>query len=171
MLFRSTFRYLDSRFAARPAILAANKAAFQAGWNYGETTEAFSVQYEVAPATIAPGTYRNITGNTALALGLVTASATWELPQELLQRQARKTLARRVMEMRESGVGEEEIKARERMLQRDVLSSTAQALKEHFVLQKIAEAEKLEIDQSDIDRKSTRLNSSHRSLSRMPSSA
>jgi trigger factor len=84
-------------------------------------------------------------------LGLVTASATWELPQELLQRQARKTLARRVMEMRESGVGEEEIKARERMLQRDVLSSTAQALKEHFVLQKIAEAEKLEIDQGDID--------------------
>ena len=84
-------------------------------------------------------------------LGLVTASATWELPQDLLQRQARKTLARRVMEMRESGVGEEEIKARERMLQRDVLSSTAQALKEHFVLQKIAENEKLEIDQTDID--------------------
>jgi trigger factor len=84
-------------------------------------------------------------------LGLVTASATWELPQDLLQRQARKTLARRVMEMREAGVSEEEIKARERMLQRDVLSSTAQALKEHFVLQKIAEAEKIEIDQEDID--------------------
>lgn len=84
-------------------------------------------------------------------LSLVTASATWELPQELLMRQARKTLARRVMEMREAGVGEEEIKARQRLLERDVLSSTAQALKEHFVLQKIAEAEKLEVDQADID--------------------
>lgn len=84
-------------------------------------------------------------------LSLVTASATWELPQDLLLRQARKTLARKVMEMRESGVGEEEIRARQRMLERDVLSTTAQALKEHFVLQKIAEAEKLEIDQADID--------------------
>jgi trigger factor len=84
-------------------------------------------------------------------LGLITASATWELPQDMLMRQARKTLARRVMEMRESGMPEEEIKARERMLQRDVLSSTAQALKEHFVLQKIAELEKLEIENRDID--------------------
>ena len=84
-------------------------------------------------------------------LGRITASATWELPQDLLQRQARKTLARKVMEMRESGIGEDEIRARERMLQRDVLSSTAQALKEHFMLQKIAEEEKLEIDETDID--------------------
>ena len=44
-----TIRFLESKFAAKPAILAANKAAFQAGWNYGETTEAFSVQYEVGP--------------------------------------------------------------------------------------------------------------------------
>jgi len=90
-------------------------------------------------------------------LGLITASATWELPQDMLMRQARKTLARRVMEMRESGMPEEEIQGRERMLQRDVLSSTAQALKEHFVLQKIAEAEKLEIDQGDIDEEIERI--------------
>ncbi len=75
-----TFRYLDSRFAARPSILAANKAAFQAGWNYGETTEAFSVQYEVKPARLQPGTYRNITGNLALAYGLVAASRRSGLP-------------------------------------------------------------------------------------------
>jgi 2-oxoglutarate/2-oxoacid ferredoxin oxidoreductase subunit alpha len=75
-----TMRYLDSRFGKLPVILAANKAAFTAGWNFGETTEAFSVQYEVAPAVIAPGNYRNITGNAAMAIGLVTASRRSGLP-------------------------------------------------------------------------------------------
>jgi 2-oxoglutarate/2-oxoacid ferredoxin oxidoreductase subunit alpha len=75
-----TMRFLDSKFGAKPQILAANKAAFQAGWNYGETTEAFSVQYEVKPATLRPGTYRNITGNNALAYGLVAASRRSGLP-------------------------------------------------------------------------------------------
>ncbi|MGH3154604.1 MAG: 2-oxoacid:acceptor oxidoreductase subunit alpha, partial [Streptosporangiaceae bacterium] len=53
---------------------------FQAGWNYGETTEAFSVRYEVKPAPLTPGTYRNISGNTALAYGLVAASQLAGLP-------------------------------------------------------------------------------------------
>jgi 2-oxoglutarate ferredoxin oxidoreductase subunit alpha len=75
-----TMKFLDSKFGSKPVILAANKAAFQAGWNYGETTEAFSVQYEVAPATQQPGTYRNITGNSALAYGLVAASRRSGLP-------------------------------------------------------------------------------------------
>jgi 2-oxoglutarate ferredoxin oxidoreductase subunit alpha len=75
-----TMKFLDSKFGGKPEILAANKAAFQAGWNYGETTEAFSVQYEVKPATLQPGTYRNITGNSALAYGLVAASRRSGLP-------------------------------------------------------------------------------------------
>src|SRR5713101_1303224 len=75
-----TMKFLESKFAARPEIMKANKAAFQAGWNYGETTEAFSVQYEVKPATLAPGRYRNITGNGALSLGLVAASRRSGLP-------------------------------------------------------------------------------------------
>jgi 2-oxoglutarate ferredoxin oxidoreductase subunit alpha len=75
-----TMRFLESKFLSKPQIMAANKAAFQAGWNYGETTEAFSVQYEVGPATQAPGTYRNITGNTALSYGLVAASRRSGLP-------------------------------------------------------------------------------------------
>jgi 2-oxoglutarate ferredoxin oxidoreductase subunit alpha len=75
-----TMRFLDSKFGTKPEILAANKAAFQAGWNYGETTEAFSVQYEVAPAPLQAGTYRNITGNSALAYGLVAASRRSGLP-------------------------------------------------------------------------------------------
>jgi 2-oxoglutarate ferredoxin oxidoreductase subunit alpha len=75
-----TMRFLESKFASKPDIMAANKAAFQAGWNYGETTEAFSVQYEVSPAVQASGTYRNITGNTALSYGLVAASRRSGLP-------------------------------------------------------------------------------------------
>jgi 2-oxoglutarate/2-oxoacid ferredoxin oxidoreductase subunit alpha len=76
----STVAFLESKFAGKPEIMKANKAAFQAGWNYGETTEAFSVQYEVKPAQLKPGTYRNITGNTALAIGLVAASRRSGLP-------------------------------------------------------------------------------------------
>ena len=76
----STIAFLESKFASKPEIMKANKAAFQAGWNYGETTEAFSVQYEVKPARLRPGTYRNITGNSALAIGLVAASRRSGLP-------------------------------------------------------------------------------------------
>ena len=60
--------------------MAANVAAFQAGWNFGETTEAFPARYEVKPAPLTPGTYRNISGNTALAYGLVAASQLAGLP-------------------------------------------------------------------------------------------
>jgi 2-oxoglutarate/2-oxoacid ferredoxin oxidoreductase subunit alpha len=76
----TTLKFLESKFATKPEIMKANLAAFQAGWNYGETTEAFSVQYEVKPATLKAGTYRNITGNSALAYGLVAASRRSGLP-------------------------------------------------------------------------------------------
>ncbi|MGM3293700.1 hypothetical protein, partial [Escherichia coli] len=66
--------FLQAKFGGKPDILAANLAALRAGWNYGETTEDFAVVYEVAPAPTPPGTYRNITGNTALALGLVAGA-------------------------------------------------------------------------------------------------
>ena len=75
-----TMKFLESKFAARPEIRKANIAAFQAGWNFGETTEAFSVQYEVKPSAQAPGIYRNITGNSALSYGLVAASRRSGLP-------------------------------------------------------------------------------------------
>ena len=75
-----TFSFLKAKFAGKPDIMQANVAAFQAGWNFGETTEAFSVRYEVMPAPLAPGTYRNISGNTALAYGLVAASQLAGLP-------------------------------------------------------------------------------------------
>ena len=78
-----TLQFLESKFANKPAIMKANIAAFQAGWNYGETTEEFSVQYEIKPATLPPGQYRNITGNTALANGLVAASRLAGLPMFL----------------------------------------------------------------------------------------
>jgi len=75
-----TLRFLRQKFANKPAIAEANITAFNAGWNYGETTEAFAVHYEIKPAPLPAGTYRNITGNTALAYGLVTASQRAELP-------------------------------------------------------------------------------------------
>jgi trigger factor len=81
----------------------------------------------------------------------IAAASAWELPQDLLARQARKALGRKVMEMRNSGIAEEEIRGRQRLLEQDVLQSTALALKEHFVLQKIAEVEKLDVDDDDID--------------------
>ncbi|MBP1643160.1 MAG: Pyruvate flavodoxin/ferredoxin oxidoreductase domain protein [Acidobacteria bacterium] len=70
----ATVRWLEKKFAARGDLAAANVKVLKAGWNYCDITEAFQVRYEVEPARLPPGTYRNVTGNTALALGLVAAS-------------------------------------------------------------------------------------------------
>ena len=81
--YESTLKFLARKFAAKPDLVAANTAAFNAGWNFGETTEDFAVRYEVKPATMPAGHYRNITGNTALALGLIAASVRSKLPMVL----------------------------------------------------------------------------------------
>ncbi|MCK9929170.1 2-oxoacid:acceptor oxidoreductase subunit alpha [Frankia sp. Mgl5] len=71
----STVAYLEKRFAKKPPeILAGNLAALKAGVNYGDTTEAFAVSYEVKPAALPPGTYRHMRGNKAIAFGLVAAA-------------------------------------------------------------------------------------------------
>jgi 2-oxoglutarate ferredoxin oxidoreductase subunit alpha len=75
-----TIEFLEKKFASKPAIAEANVRAIQAGYAYGETTESFAVTYEVKPAKLAPGTYRNITGNTALSYGLIAASKLSGLP-------------------------------------------------------------------------------------------
>ena len=75
-----TLKFLEGKFAKKPEIMKANVAAFNAGWNYGETAEAFAVRYEVKPAPLAGGTYRNITGNLALSYGLIAASRLSGLP-------------------------------------------------------------------------------------------
>ncbi|MFG2195415.1 2-oxoacid:acceptor oxidoreductase subunit alpha [Streptomyces sp. NPDC048639] len=77
-----TESFLRSKFAKKPRLAEANVAAFRAGWNFGETTEDFAVSYEVAPAASAfpSGTYRNISGNLALAYGLIAASQQADLP-------------------------------------------------------------------------------------------
>ena len=75
-----TLEFVRAKFARRPDVAEANVAAFKAGWNYGETTEAFKHSYEVKPATTPPGTYRNISGNLALAYGLLAASRRSGLP-------------------------------------------------------------------------------------------
>jgi 2-oxoglutarate/2-oxoacid ferredoxin oxidoreductase subunit alpha len=76
----STERFLREKFARRPELAEANILAFRAGHAYGETTEAFAVTYEVAPAKLEVGTYRQITGNTALAYGIITAGQVSGLP-------------------------------------------------------------------------------------------
>jgi 2-oxoglutarate ferredoxin oxidoreductase subunit alpha len=76
----STIAFLERRFAKAPDIRDANVTAFRAGWNFGETTETFAVQYEIKPAPMEAGIYRNITGNLALAYGLVAAGVQSGLP-------------------------------------------------------------------------------------------
>ncbi len=75
-----TLRFLREKFAKKPDIAEANIAAFKAGWNYGETTEAFGVSYEIKPAPLPAGSYRNIAGNLALAYGLITGARLAKLP-------------------------------------------------------------------------------------------
>jgi 2-oxoglutarate ferredoxin oxidoreductase subunit alpha len=75
-----TITFLENKFARSPDIAQANIRAFKAGYAFGETTEEFAVQYEVRPAQLAPGTYRNVTGNQALAMGLIAASVQSKLP-------------------------------------------------------------------------------------------
>jgi 2-oxoglutarate/2-oxoacid ferredoxin oxidoreductase subunit alpha len=76
----ATLEFIEKKFAARPEIALANVTAFKAGYAFGETTEAFAVSYEVRPAKLKPGTYRGITGNTAIAYGLIAASVKSGLP-------------------------------------------------------------------------------------------
>ena len=75
-----TLQFLRQKFASRPDIADANVTAFKAGWNFGETTESFAVAYEVKPAPLPAGVYRNITGNMALSYGLITAAQRAGLP-------------------------------------------------------------------------------------------
>ncbi|HLO34611.1 MAG TPA: 2-oxoacid:acceptor oxidoreductase subunit alpha [Candidatus Deferrimicrobium sp.] len=72
--YDGTVRWIDEKFGKRPVIAEANRRALKAGYAFGETTEIFHTHYRVAPAHLAPGTYRNITGNEATALGMLAAS-------------------------------------------------------------------------------------------------
>ncbi len=76
----NTIDWLGKKFKKRPVIAEANVKALKAGWNYCDITSAFQTRYEVEPAELEPGTYRNINGNSALALGLVAGSRRSGLP-------------------------------------------------------------------------------------------
>ncbi len=76
----ATDRWLDDKFKNKPALVEANKLAMKAGYSYCEATEAFQTSYEIPPAKLAPGVYRNLSGNSALALGFVAASQRSGLP-------------------------------------------------------------------------------------------
>jgi 2-oxoglutarate ferredoxin oxidoreductase subunit alpha len=76
----ATERWIDQRFKRTPELAEANKRVLRAGYNFGETTEVFATSFQVRSAHIKPGTYRNITGNTALAIGFVAAAQRAGLP-------------------------------------------------------------------------------------------
>jgi 2-oxoglutarate ferredoxin oxidoreductase subunit alpha len=76
----ATYKWLDEKFEKKPVLAEANKLAMKAGYAYCDATEAFQVSYEIPPARLAPGVYRNISGNTALALGFVAASQKAGIP-------------------------------------------------------------------------------------------
>lgn len=90
-------------------------------------------------------------------LSTIGTANDWELPRDLLVKQSKRALSRKVMEMQSAGIPDDEIVARQQMLTQDVLRSTAHALREHFVLQKIAELENLEIKEEDIDQEIERI--------------
>ena len=69
-----SLKWIDNKFAGNPPVAVANRRALQAGYHYGETSEAFAVQWNIPRATVEAGTYRMINGNEAMALGLVTAA-------------------------------------------------------------------------------------------------
>ncbi|MCH2128340.1 MAG: 2-oxoacid:acceptor oxidoreductase subunit alpha [Pirellulaceae bacterium] len=69
-----TIRFIDMKFGSKQTVADANRNSLKAGWNYGETTDAFISSYRVDPANLPPGHYRNITGNQALAIGMMTAA-------------------------------------------------------------------------------------------------
>jgi 2-oxoglutarate ferredoxin oxidoreductase subunit alpha len=75
-----TLEWIGQRFGKTPMVAEANTLAFKAGWNFGETAELFPNTYEVKPAALDPGTYTNISGNTALAWGLIAAGQLSKLP-------------------------------------------------------------------------------------------
>jgi 2-oxoglutarate/2-oxoacid ferredoxin oxidoreductase subunit alpha len=75
-----TVEWIEEKFSSRETVKAANLAAFKAGYHFGETAELFEHAYEVAPARLEPGRYRNVTGNVALAAGLIAASQQSQLP-------------------------------------------------------------------------------------------
>jgi len=76
----ATYRWLDDKFGGKPTLAEANKLAMKAGYAYCDATEAFQVSYQIPPARLTPGTYRNLSGNSALALGFVAASERAGIP-------------------------------------------------------------------------------------------
>ena len=96
-------------------------------------------------------TYQQRQSTREQVLEKITESADWELPEELVLRQVENALRREILEMQQAGFTKPQIQARENELRQQAVSTTRQALKEHFVLDKIATTENITVDASDID--------------------
>ncbi|MFH1303535.1 MAG: trigger factor [Planctomycetota bacterium] len=96
-------------------------------------------------------TYEQRQTTRSQVLGKITESADWDLPESLVTKQVENALRREILEMQQAGFSRQDIQARENEIRQQAISSTRQALKEHFVLDKIATTENLEVQPSEID--------------------
>lgn len=96
-------------------------------------------------------TYQQRQATREQVLGKITESATWDLPEELVLRQVENALRREILEMQQAGFTSQDIQARENELRQNAVSTTRQALKEHFVLDKIAATENIEVEVADLE--------------------
>lgn len=95
--------------------------------------------------------YQQKQAATAQVMKTIVQSATWELPPDLLRRQTVRTLERKIIELQQAGYGDEEIRARINVLRQNSQATTAESLKQQFVLQRIAEAEEIKIEEADLE--------------------
>jgi trigger factor len=96
-------------------------------------------------------TYEQRQSTREQVLGKITESANWDLPEQLVRKQVENAMRRQILEMQQAGFTSQELRARENQLRQNALTTTRQALKEHFVLDKIATKEQIEVEGGDID--------------------
>ncbi|MGL6074010.1 MAG: trigger factor [Fimbriiglobus sp.] len=143
-IVQAHFNVLDIKIRREPE---KNEALFE---NFGVRTEAqFEEFVRTRLGRVMEQTQRNVARSEIFEA--LAKNANFDLPKDLLDRQSRKALQRRLMEMQSAGMNMNQIQGRIRYLQQDIVRSTANSLKEHFVLQKIAELEKLEIEDEEIE--------------------
>ena len=138
-----TFEILDIK---RPETLSLDQIAEKVGF---ETTD--SLREAIGQALEQRLNYAQRQTIRDQITAALTESANWTLPEDLLERQAKRELQRSVMEMQSSGFSPAEIVARENALRKDILEKTAVLLKEHFVLERIAEEEEIEDSPQDYE--------------------
>lgn len=141
---RATFQVLDVKRLVQPTL----DAEFFERIN---VEDAADLENQIRSMLERQVTYEQRRRTRAQVLESITASAEWDLPEELVRKQTENALRREILEMRQAGFTPREIQARENDLRQRSVSMTRQNLKQHFILDKIAEEEKIEVTPADLD--------------------